>query len=583
MSNTLRVIVSDAVTGGDDNATETIVPGTGTYTKSVSDNMANQTILPIVLITMAIIISFVVVYVVLSRIIKKKNEKKASKQPKFKTPDFAIKKIKKAGYEALVLALLLGTGGLLINHSARIEQAKAIGLSITTEDTTITVERSGDSTFAIAKATVTVEEPTDYGYLVYAYALNSSDLQLVGDDSPENKISSVNGSEVELGINSFGVTTDESAKADELVWGNVLVPGQYAGPFNVLTKKVATEAGDKAIFYYGVLVDADLPEGTYEGTVEYYVNERKPGLDEAYEIVGREKLNGYYTMQDINAEICNLAEVGSELQVLDTRDNKVYWIKKTQYGNCAMAQNLDFDLDNNVTLTHANTDLGWSENDETATWTPAFSTEVVENDVADIFVNDAFVLKSIDVGDWYYSDMANTTESTNIDYLTSPNRVISNGIITVNDGNGTGLGFDFFSTAPFETNGTHGHVGNYYNFAAAVATNNLGGDLYLGINAPNSICPAGWKLPKNTDLYSSWELLKEMKSVLSVRYFVYSGIIESSGFTYSGSFGEYWSSLRSNRNNESINAMVGRFRGFWSNDQFQQALWSGISIRCVSR
>ena len=41
----------------------------------------------------------------------------------------------------------------------------------------------------------------------------------------------------------------------------------------------------------------------------------------------------------------------------------------------------------------------------------------------------------------------------------------------------------------------HGHVGNYYNFSAAIASNNSA--TYNGTDgiAKNSICPQGWRLP----------------------------------------------------------------------------------------
>ncbi|MBQ3470610.1 hypothetical protein IJH23_02795 [Candidatus Saccharibacteria bacterium] len=342
MSNTLRVIISDAVTGGDDNVTETIVPGTGTYTKSASDNMANQTILPIVLITMTIIISFAVVYVVLSRIIKKKNEKKASKQPKFKTPDFAIKKIKKAGYEALVLALLLGTGGLLINHSARIEQAKAIGLSITTEDTTITVERSGDSAFAMASATVTINEATNRGYALYVKAVNDANLKLVSGTEQINALALQNDL-ANLALNTYGITTDGNATDETVAWDSILKLDDATNAYHILTKNSATEANDTATVYFGAYVDTTLPAGTYEGEIEYVATDRPDrSLEQAFIESGKTRHNGYFAMQDMTSKICEGTELEeSSLQVIDTRDDRVYTIAKLKDGKCWMTQNMD--------------------------------------------------------------------------------------------------------------------------------------------------------------------------------------------------------------------------------------------------
>ena len=51
--------------------------------------------------------------------------------------------------------------------------------------------------------------------------------------------------------------------------------------------------------------------------------------------------------------------------------------------------------------------------------------------------------------------------------------------------------------------GAHNHVGNYYNWSAAVANNDTSDMTEEYYNAPGSICPAGWRLPKGPSLGSS--------------------------------------------------------------------------------
>ena len=91
-------------------------------------------------------------------------------------------------------------------------------------------------------------------------------------------------------------------------------------------------------------------------------------LSAAYAAAGKTKQNGYYKLQDMNSSICGMVDVtDDELQVIDTRDNKVYWIAKLKDGHCWMTQNLDLDLGiatlthNSTTLHHDDTDIGCLE------------------------------------------------------------------------------------------------------------------------------------------------------------------------------------------------------------------------------
>ena len=200
-------------------------------------------------------------------------------------------------------------------------------------------------------------------------------------------------------------------------------------------------------------------------------------LAEAYASEGKTMINGFYTMQDMTSTICSKVEaIGSQLQVLDIRDNKVYWIAKLADGNCWMTQNLDLDLDSSRTYTHWDTDLGWStENgnsiDESAEWRPSSSTinfnGVSTNQVTG-WVNSNTEPYSANPGDIYY--YTSNTEDNDIKYNSLQE-----------------------CTNAGHNDCTHYHAGNYYNWSAAVANNNTS-DMTSG-NASNSICPSEWKLP----------------------------------------------------------------------------------------
>ena len=74
-------------------------------------------------------------------------------------------------------------------------------------------------------------------------------------------------------------------------------------------------------------------------------------FDAAFEAAGKTKTNGYYAMQDMTNEICaSVPKLISEYeanttQLIDLRDNKIYFVSKLQDGKCWMTQNLSLELD----------------------------------------------------------------------------------------------------------------------------------------------------------------------------------------------------------------------------------------------
>ncbi len=58
-------------------------------------------------------------------------------------------------------------------------------------------------------------------------------------------------------------------------------------------------------------------------------------------------------MQDLTYEICaNDARYGESGKLIDSRDNKIYWVAKLRDGNCWMTQNLDYNDPNSTRITN---------------------------------------------------------------------------------------------------------------------------------------------------------------------------------------------------------------------------------------
>ena len=167
----------------------------------------------------------------------------------------------------------------------------------------------------------------------------------------------------------------------------------------------ATSAeGDKIKFKIAAKSSVSQSSGEYNNVINFTITTQPIPitLSMAYENAGKQKLNGYFKLQDMTMDICNATEVldeGSQTQLIDIRDNKVYWATKLQDGHCWMTQNLDLNLSSSVALTNADTDLN-----TVASWTPVRSTINAVTDASTPgsitgWTNDANTPYSVDTGD----------------------------------------------------------------------------------------------------------------------------------------------------------------------------------------
>ena len=246
-----------------------------------------------------------------------------------------------------------------------------------------------------------------------------------------------------------------------------------------------------------------------------------------------------------------------QYQLKDSRDQKDYYISKLKDGNIWMTQNLDLDIEAGRTYTSADTDLANSTIG--TTWTPTVSTSTTSS-----WTSSDTAPSSYDPGNLYWNGNVTTTTS----------GTLSN--MTVSDPSAT-------------SGGTHYHVGNYYNWTAAVAMSDSSSYTFSLEDVNQSICPAGWRLPTYSG-DKSYLNLKDTQGFTSgtsgniqntPTYFVYGGYwdVSSSGV---GSSGNYWSSVVKNRSNSYLLTFNTRTRGGLV-PQLAAVRYGGYSLRCVAR
>ena len=302
----------------------------------------------------------------------------------------------------------------------------------------------------IGKTTITTLCNDGNGYSIYANGFSNNEEgnnKLINSAYPQYSI--------DTGLATSGLTSSWAMKLNNIENDPSPTPptidSSYNNSYGLVPSnwtKVAyrqsgtTDMSEGSSFTttYSVYASSSQYAGTYLGQVKYLLTHP-------------DNTNKHiYFMQEVDKWKNTLA-MEESVQAIDKRDGKSYWVTKLQDGHIWMTQNLDLDLIQNKTYTHADTDLGWDPDsfNSSATWTLTTDPNWAVQKTAPYFVDngDKYVCTSnSDANDFIYNSLADC---------------ISAG----------------------HTDCAHYHLGNYYNWNAARAN----GD------ATTSICPAGWRLP----------------------------------------------------------------------------------------
>lgn len=356
---------------------------------------------------------------------------------------------------------------------------------------------------------------------------------------------------------------------------------------------------------FGVKISATRPYGIYEDTIVISaVATPLPGenpFEIAFYAAGKTKdqTTDKYKMQDMTTSICEAITTPTasdysdtpEIQLVDIRDSKLYWVAKLMDGHCWMTQNLDLDLETSPTnvapLTHENTDLGWTDNDSSATWTPERSTIVFD------------AASTTSLSGWSDSYYDPYSADPGVQYIVASD--------TSNNDSAYYTLEDCKAHASVSTGEEckHYYIGNYYNWTAAIAENDSD-TTYLKTQyniAPNSICPAGWRLPigrsnrfdsaatrEFSQLMLSQGIIANISDVEyatngfeSIRhaplYLIRGGHIYDGDQRHASFYGRYWSSTADAKSD----VYTLYFYPGTINPEQGGTRYYGYSIRCVAR
>lgn len=340
--------------------------------------------------------------------------------------------------------------------------------------------------------------------------------------APAPTTTSVTPNTYELGSGASGQVTIKGANLESAYDIYLQSQSDSAQKYGCTNIQVASDGKSLACAVPTDQTNPDLEPGDY--TIHVVTQGGEASIGFAYkEPTAWEKA---VYMHDMTPEACGTVSNGESKQLIDKRDDKMYWVAKLADGNCWMAQNLNLSLSTRTALIPETSDV-------TNPWTPRSSTTT---SISGYGPND--------------SDETGKSYATNRSY------------------EGT-----YDSSNP---ESAHYLVGTYYQYSAATA----GCDLSVG-GCANSICPAGWHLPSREEFQLLIDSGLSRENFNQAPYFfLRGGYLYKTNVLEGAEWGDYWSStmqrtespgfayhLEVNSGGASINIRVA---------------WNGFSVRCVA-
>ena len=439
------------------------------------------------------------------------------------------------------------------------------------------------------------------GYSVYAIgdSLNSEgNNTLVSDinsnyDIPSGTATSGDTSNwaMKLSLKAGDISTTPPSIIDPFT-NYSTVPTYWTRVATISASTTDMEKGSSFTTTYATYISPTQAAGTYLGQVKYLLTHPSTVPP-----------TSAYIMQEVADWEDELTNEGDSVVAFDNRDGKSYWVTRLADGNLWMTSNLDLDIGgtNTAPLNSNNTDIsttasgsgiysaGYTEQDGVWTWSPVSTAITSSYYISGTSVkpsawptNNYTTPYSAEGGDTYYYTSNTTGNDTRYNSL----QACKNASHT-------------------EDECKHYFAGNYYNWSAAIASNN---STNIGSTAEeiasNSICPKGWRLPNasQTDnvnnefgrmLYEEGITAALSNGNESVGYatggfnklrsnpyyFVRSGSIYGGTLTDPSVYGFYWSSTVSS----STYAYSLSFSGTDIYPARNYSRFTGRSVRCVAR
>ena len=428
-------------------------------------------------------------------------------------------------------------------------------------------------------STLTITTTNSASYSIYLYTNGDSSLKST-NSANTSTVDAINNGDVGLTLsslenNTWGYSLSTEQPSDNTTYKGV--PTSNNTPILTQDTSSTNTANDTYNLTIGAKVDTTIPSGTYTNTITVAVVAEPPAITSLTELT---------YMQDMTSDICATSQVNDTTRLIDRRDGKYYWVAKLKDGNCWMTQNLDFDIPaEGLTPDTSDVTTAW---DSSSTYPPqATSTTIFNNsDVTGTYSWDPCMYVNSDPGNYVPCNNDSTT-------MTSCEKWINVGSMTAMTEENTSSG-----TISGDEYDAHYLVGNFYQWNAATAGS--GGatqspsDSQI-VNAGESICPHGWRLPFCGESYNNasgsfYNLLNQYGLINSYNstaivspplYFNTAGNAGGGRLAFSGNYGTYWSSSANTSISSAYRLIFEGFYAVYVTPSSSSSRYTGSSVRCM--
>ena len=378
------------------------------------------------------------------------------------------------------------------------------------EEAVMDITPSSTGTKGSSTTRLKVSSNRSSGYKVYLSTMDSTNAMVNVSDSTKPSIQALptSSTKADFAANTWGYALTTTEANDSTTFSAVPTTS------TMVADRPAKDE-DNLYLTFAASIDTSLPAGQYANSVLVSVVANPLAITD---------LTNMIYMQDMQPEFCantkganGLATVtpGNEVEkrLIDVRDGKEYWVSKLADQNCWMTQNLALDL-NEKTLP-----LKPETSDVSREWGPNKNTE---NGIPTTDNTDLDGTGSWNVGDYVYAtplkgeycpkqtsggymaDAAKAGET--IEHCQDFPKVTDwSDNLTVGIGTWNGQNLSYVAAnAERKTYDAHYKMGNFYQWNTAVAGSGTGlsspenakNDADALLNATESICPRGWRLPR---------------------------------------------------------------------------------------
>ena len=448
-----------------------------------------------------------------------------------------------------------------------------------------------EGSFSASSAKLEVSTNNETGYSLYLATANGESTLKSLNPATTAEVQAVTGevTATGFGANTWGYNLGQAATEETIYQAVPTTTGEPQVTTTGPTTGDGAVAADVYSLNFGAKVDADLPSGTYGNEVVVSVVTNPEYVP---------TLSRISNMQDITPEICAKSAENETARLMDTRDNKLYWVTKLADGNCWMTQNLDYDIPaGGITGDQAaKTDLSdgrtWATGDPSssnpypaqATTTGSPFNELTSTGT---YSWDPGMYVKTTPTDWnkYCDDVIGYDDPvcaeagwTDVSTMTAMTEERTDGVVT--NGN---------------TYDAHYLVGNFYQWNTATAGT---GGTNTSTDATDSICPKSWKLPsltqsnamflayQNKGLFTGITDSNPVGTAESAEvivnaplYLAYSGIVYVGSLRNAGVGGYWWLST-------AYSSSGGAYNFAATQSMVRAGVWNyrdyGNSIRCLA-